>query len=127
MNNFNERLKEIPNIIESSIILKNPNSPIKIFRGKFQLINSERNIKINVEGKITFEWFPSYGCFFMGNISVVDFDKFIQTPYISYKVIVNEIDLGNAFIHKTKTCTSSDKAIIKGIFEYKVLVGKKWS
>lgn len=125
MNNLIERLKDIPDIIESSIVFKKPNSPIKIFRGKFQLINSEHNIKINVEGKITFEWFPSYGSFFLGNISVVDFDKFIQTPYISYKVIVNEIDLGSAFIHKITTSTSSNKALIKGVFENEVLFGKK--
>jgi hypothetical protein len=125
MNNLFERLKEIPNIIESSVMLKKPNSPIKIFKGDFILINSEHGIKIDIKGEINFEWSPNYGCFFLGNISIVDFDKFILMPYISYNIIVNEIDLGKAFIHKTINSTSSDKALIKGVFENKVLVGTK--
>ncbi len=46
-------------------------------------------------------------------------------PYISYNVIVDKIDLGKAFIHKTINSTSSNKALIKGVFENKVLVGTK--
>jgi hypothetical protein len=83
MHNLIEKLKEIPNIIESSVILKKPNSPIRIFKGDFLLINSEHDIKIDIKGEINFEWFPNYGCIFLGDISIVDFDKFILNPYIS--------------------------------------------
>jgi hypothetical protein len=125
MNNLFEKLKEIPNIIENTKILKKPNSPIRIFKGNFLLINSEHDIKIDVMGEINFEWFPNYGCIFLGNISIVDFEKFILMPYISYNVIINKIDLGKAFIHKTRTSTSSNKTLIQGVFENKVLVGIK--
>lgn len=125
MNNLFEKLKEIPNIIESSVILKKPNSPIKILKGNFLLINSEHDIKIDIKGEINFEWFPNYGCFFLGNISIVDFGKYILMPYMSYNVIVNKIDLGKAFIDKTINSTSSNKVLIKGVFENKVLVGTK--
>jgi hypothetical protein len=40
-------------------------------------------------------------------------------------VIVDEIILGSAFIHKTTTSSSSDKTKIKGVFENKVLTGNK--
>lgn len=125
MNDLFKKLKEIPNIIESSVILKKPNSPIRIFKGDFLLINSEHDIKIYIKGEINFEWFPNYGCIFLGDISIVDFDKFILNPYLSYDVIADKKDLGKAFIHKTINSTSSNKALIKGVFENKVLVGTK--
>ena len=125
MNNLFVKLKEIPNIIESAVILKKPNSPIRIFKGDFLLINSEHDIKIDIKGEINFEWFPNYGCIFLGDISIVDFDKFILNPYLSYDVIADKKDLGKAFIHKTINSTSSNKALIKGVFENKVLVGTK--
>jgi hypothetical protein len=39
----------------------------------------------------------------------IDFDKYIIDHMSSYKVIVDEIILGSAFIHKTTTSSSSDK------------------
>lgn len=123
MNDLTEILKNIPNIIESSITLKKPNTPINIFSGKFQLINSKSNISIDVQGKIIFEWIPNYGCFFIGSINNNDLNKHISLPFNSYKVSVDETILGSAFIHKTRTSTSSDKTKIKGVFENKILTG----
>jgi hypothetical protein len=77
MNDLTERLKNIPTIIESSIVLKKSNTPLNIFNGKFQLLNPKTNISINVQGKIIFEWIPNYGCFFIGTIKNIDFDKYI--------------------------------------------------
>jgi hypothetical protein len=45
---------------------------------------------------------------FIGTIKNIDFDKYI-IDMSSYKVIVDEIILGSAFIHKTTTSSSSDK------------------
>jgi hypothetical protein len=65
MNNLIEKYKNIPNIIENSIMLKGPNSRIEIFKGTFELINIENKTgKIDIDGEIYFEWFPNYGCFF---------------------------------------------------------------
>jgi hypothetical protein len=60
MNDLTERLKNIPTIIESSIV-KKPNT-LNIFNGKFHHLIL-KPISINVQGKIIFEWIPNYGCF----------------------------------------------------------------
>jgi hypothetical protein len=125
MNDLIAIIKNIPTIIESSIVLKKPNTPLNIFNGKFQLLNPETNLSINVHGKIIFEWIPNYGCFFIGTIKNIDFDKYNIDHMSSYKVIVDEIILGSAFIYKTATSSSSDKTRIKGVFENKVLTGNK--
>ena len=114
MNDLIAIIKNIPTIIESSIVLKKPNTPLNIFNGKFQLLNTETNLSINVHGKIIFEWIPNYGCFFIGTIKNIDFDKYNIDHMSSYKVIVDEIILGTAFIYKTATSSSSDKTRIKG-------------
>jgi hypothetical protein len=62
---------------------------------------------------------------FIGTIKNIDFDKYIIDHMSSYKVIVDEIILESAFIHKTTTSSSSDKQKIKGVFENKVLTGNK--
>lgn len=42
MNTLIDKYENIPNIIESQITLKKPNSPIRIFKGNFELINTEK-------------------------------------------------------------------------------------
>jgi hypothetical protein len=54
----------------------------------------------------------------------IDFDKYIIDHMSSYKVIVDEIILGSAFIHKTTTSSSSDKNKNQS-FRNKVLTGNK--
>lgn len=125
MYNLPERYNNIPDIIESQIILKKPNSPIRIFKGNFELINTENESeKITVNGKIYFEWFPSYGCFFSGTICNCDLDKYFENPLYIYKVVINAIEIGNSFITNTTTSTSTDNSQIKGIFQDKITIGK---
>lgn len=125
MNTLMNKYENIPNIIEPQIILKKPNSPIKIFKGNFKLINIENEEEnINVNGKIYFEWFPNYGCFFSGTISNYDVDKYLQNPSSTYKVIINTNEIGHSFIINTITSTGSDYSQIKGIFQDKIIIGK---
>jgi hypothetical protein len=58
-------------------------------------------------------------------IKNIDFDKYIIDHMSSYKVIVDLIILGSAFIHKTTTSSSSDKTKKSKDFENKVLTGNK--
>lgn len=124
MNNSSEKYDNIPNIIENQIILKKPNSPIIISKGNFELINlKNESEKIEVNGKIYFEWFPNYGCFFSGTISNNDFNRHIQNTNPKYKVVINKKDVGNCFVVNTTTTLSEDRSQIKGKFENKIIIG----
>jgi hypothetical protein len=62
---------------------------------------------------------------FIGTIKNIDL-TYIIDHMSSYKVIVDEIILGSAFIHKTTTSSSSDKTKNQRSFlENKVLTGNK--
>lgn len=125
MYNLSERYNNIPDIIESQIILKKPNSPIRIFKGNFELINIENEAeKIDVNGYIYFEWFPNYGCCFSGTICNCDLDKYFKNPRYIYKVVINTIEIGNSFITNTTTSTGTDNSQIKGVFQDKITVGE---
>lgn len=125
MNNSSEIYDNIPNIIENQILLKEPNSLIRIFKGNFELINIENETeKIDVSGEIYFDWFPNYGCFFSGTIHNYDFDKYLQNLGKTYKTIINKAEIGNALIINTTTSIGSDSSQIKGKFFNKIIIGE---
>jgi len=52
-----EKYKDIPEIIASSIKMKEANEAIPIYKGPFVL--EHKKTRIELTGKISFEWFPS--------------------------------------------------------------------
>lgn len=116
---------DIPNTVENQIILKKPNSSIKIFKGFFKLINIDNEKeKIDITGEVYFQWIPNYGCLFSGNICNSDIKKYLSNPLNTYKVVIEKVEIGNCFITNITTSLDKETSKIKGKFKDKILIGE---
>ncbi|GAH39372.1 unnamed protein product [marine sediment metagenome] len=92
--------KDVPEIVNSSIEMKEANEPIPIYEGEFEL--ELRDTKIKLTGVILFDWFPSPGVKFSGTVknSTTDLMKSIQS-HGKFDLIIVGLKFGQCLISNT--------------------------
>lgn len=116
-----EKLKDVPEILETSIKMLEANQPVKIYEGEFVIRESSK--EITVSGYIQFDWFPSTGANFYGTIKDLSNDNIAlikNTDYVD--VIVNDFNIGSGLITST---TYSNNISIIGAFRLETITGDK--
>lgn len=119
-----EEYKDTPEIIESSIVMTDANSSIKIYEGEYLLKNNIQAIKIN--GIITFDWAATLGSHFSGKVILESsqsrsFPSFDET----YKVVINGLEFGNGYITRTRSGSDLEENFIKGTLSQQAMFGDK--
>lgn len=119
-----ERNKDIPDIIESSIIMSEANSSHKIYEGDYLLKSEFEEIKVN--GNINFDWVANSGSHFEGNV-IIDHSlyKDFSSSNSIYKIIINGLEFGNGFITNTTFENNVESAFIKGTLSQQAVFGDK--
>lgn len=115
-------IKDFPEIIDSPILMNNPNEPIEIFKGEFKL--KFENLELIVDGILLFEWFPKLGPIFKGTlISQLKDSINLLSDFNYFQLEINDLDVGETFITNITHSTSSDKPKISGVFTRKSVFG----
>lgn len=110
--NINNIFENIPLITELPVEMNYPNEIIKIYEGKYVLINDEKEIKL--KGIIEYHWFPEKGAVFKGNIlSELDFNLDSSKEF---SLLINNLDSGKVFITNRKIGHKTDEFEFKGVF-----------
>ncbi|MVM34221.1 hypothetical protein GO755_29590 [Spirosoma sp. HMF4905] len=113
MPNESKQIKEL-------VQMEKPNESIVIYKGIFQLITDD--IVIEVEGSLTFEWFPSIGSRFTGNV-VTENSKVRQSvQFRVYDLIIDGLPIGQCFV---SVIISSDALYIEGAMKGLTVIGDK--
>ena len=100
--------------------MENPNDIIVIYEGTFQLIAGD--VIIKVKGSLTFEWFPSIGTRFTGNV-IVDEDKEKRSvQFRVYDLIIDGLTIGKCFV---SVIISSEQLYIEGAMKGITVTGDK--
>lgn len=105
-----------------NIDMEKPNSAIPIYSGRFELRDGDKFF--TVEGEIEFRWFPNSGARFQGYIRDDAID-FLRTDRIStsYKLIIDGLSFGDAFITSTQFGDPSSGAFLSGLMSQKAIAG----
>jgi hypothetical protein len=119
-----EKNKDIPDIIESSIIMSEANISHKIYEGEFLLKSDSEEIKVN--GNISFDWVANSGSHFSGKVILEpSFYKSFSSSQSIYKIIINSLEFGNGFITNTSFGSNVEGAFIKGTLSQQAVFGDK--
>ena len=114
-------MKDIDDILESPIEMREANQPILIFEGIFIIKDETREIEL--DGKIQYNWSPNTGVVFYGKAIKVSKEIMKIVNEIEYfDVIANNENLGKGIISNFEI---NSEIIIKGVFQYKVITGDK--
>lgn len=119
-------LKNIPEIIPSKISMLDANSTIVIFKGTYILKHEMHQIKI--DGIIYFDWFPTTGTNFKGKI--LNNPKCLKKMTIEgdlFSVIVNNLEIGKAFITSYNINVEIIDQTIHGKFSNEVVIGNRFT
>lgn len=92
--------KDVPEIVNFPIEMKEANEPIPVYEGEFEL--ELRDTKIKLTGEILFRWFPSPGVKFSGTVdnSNTDLIKSIKS-HEKFDLIIDNLKFGQCFISNT--------------------------
>lgn len=117
---FLEEIKDIPDIIESSISMYEANISHKIYEGEYLLKSETEEIKVN--GSINFDWVANYGSHFSGK---AELDPISDNS--TFKIIIDDLEFGNGFITNSIDSFGSDSegVSIKGTLSQKAIFGDK--
>ncbi len=116
-----EKLKDVPETLETSIEMLDANHPIAIYKGEFVL--KEGIKELTISGHIQYDWFPSTGANFYGTVDQISKENITLIKNSEYVVvIVNGFNIGLGIITST---TFSDKITIKGTFRLETITGDK--
>lgn len=113
-------MEDLPDIIDPSVLLQDPNEPIQIHNGEFILRQNETDIAIC--GKISFVWFPEIAVIFSGEILNNARAIRAMTTGNSHEVVVNGSVLGSAFLLQILEAGSVN---VRGKFLGDVIAGDK--
>ncbi|WP_282017762.1 hypothetical protein [Salegentibacter mishustinae] len=94
---FSKLRDNTPNSVQSSVEMKEPNAPLKIYDGVFTLKNDKEELKI--AGEIKYNWIPDSGVYFIGN--PVDDNRSLFNIFngkVYLKVLIDDLELGEGFI-----------------------------
>lgn len=116
---LNEMFQNMDEMLDCPIQMNEANIPIEIYEGEFILKNKTNEININ--GKIQFDWFPSTGANFSGElINPIEFSLLRSLNY--FDVIVKGFNIGVGLIIQTSI---ESKYLIKGTFQLETITGDK--
>ncbi|MGZ4097448.1 MAG: hypothetical protein ACXVNM_01130, partial [Bacteroidia bacterium] len=122
MNTAEEIFKDQPESITPSIQMDEPNAPILIYEGDFELKKGSDIIKL--QGKIKYVWFPSKGAIFQG--TVISFSGANYREIINgsehLDLCFNGSDIGKCFI---TGYTLSDADRLNGVMVRSAVTGQK--
>jgi hypothetical protein len=119
-----KELKSYPEHIDFKINMDNPNDEVLICQGILTLKNGIDEIQI--EGQITYKWFPRIGAEFSGVLISGSKELYNKDNIIYYSLIYNSIILGEVFItniRKNSLIPNETKVI--GIFTENLILGDK--
>ncbi|MEM7087806.1 MAG: hypothetical protein AAF489_16610 [Bacteroidota bacterium] len=107
-------MKSLPKIVKYPVKMDHPNADIEIYTGEFTLESDKYKIKIN--GELKFKWLPSIGATFTGTVQS-GAEKLLKDDLDSnYRLIINEIDMGDCFIVNLAFTDEREHPKVKGIF-----------
>lgn len=116
-----DQLKDVPEIIESSIEMFEANQPVKIFEGHFILKKAET--EFTVYGHIQYDWFPITGANFYG---IIEGTSSVNIRFLNsstfFDVIVNGNNIGQGII---VSAAIDNEFKIKGCFRFESITGDK--
>lgn len=119
-----EMHKDTPEMNPISVDMRQANLPVNIYEGEFILKSEKHEIKI--DGNITFNWFPNSGAHFSGKPILDTTDLFNITNELgTFKVIVDDLDFGDAFITNTNFGSFNNDAHLKGTLSIEAVLGDK--
>lgn len=119
---FSEKLKKLPEIIESPIRMSAPNSSIKIFEGDF--IIQHKEIEVTVTGSVYFEFLPQLRASFSGKPKIVPNSFLSQiVQFDPFEIFVESFKIGTGYITDTNIGTSHQEPFIEGICDGSVFMG----
>ncbi len=119
-----EQNKDIPDIIESSIIMSEANISHKIYEGDFFLKSDSDEIKVN--GNINFDWFANSGSHFSGKVEIETSGyRSLSRTSSTYSVIIDGLEFGKGFITNTSFGSNFEGAYIKGTLSQQAVFGDK--
>jgi len=113
--------KDVPEIVNSPIEMKEANEPIHIYDGVIELRLQDTKIKLT--GEILFGWFPSPGVRFSGTVknSTTDLMRSIKS-HEKFDLIINGLKFGQCFISNTTFGTTVN---IEGLVSTEAVKGDK--
>jgi hypothetical protein len=116
-----------PNIITDVVEMPEANSTVEIYRGEYFIKNEKYNIR--VKGRITYDWFPSIGVRFYGNINNDENEiRFLKSNNTYYcNVFIDGLKLGKGIIRRLKIETTPKGTIytLAGIISGSAIHGDK--
>ena len=110
---------DMDDMLHCPIEMNEANIPIEIYEGEFILKKETKEITIN--GKIQFDWFPSTGANFSGEL-INPKEYLLLSSFNHFDVIVEGFTLGTGLIIQTSIGT---KYLIKGTFQLETITGDK--
>lgn len=119
-----DNYKDIPEIIESSIEMNEPNSSLKIYEGEYLLKSDTEEIKVT--GIITFDWLADPGSHFSGK-AILDpsqYKSFSRSQGM-YQIIINSLGFGEGLITKTIFGSDFEGSFINGTLSQQAVLGDK--
>lgn len=113
MQNENRRIKEL-------VKMEKPNDAIIVHQGVFQLATDE--IRIEVNGIVEFEWFPSLGTRFSGEVVADSREISRYVQFRDYDLLIDGLVLGKCFLN---VIISSDTFHVEGNMKDITILGDK--
>lgn len=100
-----------------------PNQPLSIFNGKFELRND--NVKLSVQGEIYFTWTPTIGVKFTG--TVVEGNLGLRELFEIQKIslAINGSLIGTCYINKTHASSDGSLPTVAGSVSGRAILGDK--
>ena len=120
---LSENCKNLPEILDFSVDMPEPNSPVMIYEGEFEI--KYESFEIKVEGIIQYDWFPNSGVRFSGEVAVGEIDLFKISMSQSVIILVNGLEFSQGFITTTNFGNSEISSHIEGKSFKKVVFGDK--
>jgi len=121
---LDEMYKDVPETISDAIEMKKANLPITIYTGIFSLIH--KDFKIEINGKIIYEWLPDAGVKFKGEakLDLRAFHSAFQnneTFQLKFKDLSFELCILSGF----SSTFGTDPTSITGVINHPAIVGDK--
>jgi hypothetical protein len=117
----NNGFDDLPRIVISSILMKEPNESIPIYSGIFELSISGKSLTIS--GSLNLEWFPTKRVRFEGKIieCTIELDELLKLD-LTYDIIIDGLKVGTS---RFSEITLGDESECKGELNHNVIIGDR--
>src|SRR5690242_7675932 len=121
---LNETYKDVPETIGGAIEMKKANVPITIYTGIFSLIH--KDFKIEISGKIIYEWLPNAGVKFKGEakLDLRAFHSAFQNNE-SFQLKFNDLCFEHCILSGFSSTFGTGPISITGVINHPAIVGDK--